>query len=363
LAIEDWKQPLPDHITFDIDHGMSVASTVGSGVPTIEDGKLVVRGTYSSLGRAQDVRTLVNEKHIRTTSVAFMSEKVTKDGKTRTQRELLNGAFVAIPSNRDSVVLASKSLDTKAGARHSTSDMAHVQAIYDHAVALGAAGPEDDSGAEMGAVGGKSARVGIASLDDLRARFGLKAKYNAETLRQMLSDGHAIANANGDPSYPIGDKEDLGNAIRAVGRGQGDHDKIRAYIIGRAKDLDASDEIPDDWNSDGSMKGVSAASTKALDPNSMVTVSLNGSAGGFDISVCAWCAPAAEIDAYADTAQRALAAALNIASGGPLDDDDDGAATGDAAPAAAGAAAKQVEADVLALKYRALSVLAAPAAI
>src|SRR5205085_2122006 len=98
--------------TFDIDHGMNVASTVGSGVPRIDEetGNLVVAGTYSSLPRAQEVRTLVNEGHIRTTSVAFMNTKTQKDGKTVAARELLNGAFVAVPSNRDALVLASKGI-------------------------------------------------------------------------------------------------------------------------------------------------------------------------------------------------------------------------------------------------------------
>jgi hypothetical protein len=138
LLPEDWKQPLPDHITFDQDHLMSVAGTVGSGVPEIDEktGNLVVTGTYSSLPRAQEVRTLVKEGHIRTTSVAFMSEKSVKDGTTRTQRELLNGAFVAIPSNREALVLASKGL--KAGARNSASDAEKIQGIHDHAAALGA---------------------------------------------------------------------------------------------------------------------------------------------------------------------------------------------------------------------------------
>src|SRR5438128_6227161 len=96
LLPEDWKQPLPEHITFDQDHMMSVAGTVGSGVPRIdeESGSLIVGGTYSSLPRAQEVRTLVNEGHIRTTSVAFMTEKSEqKDGTTKSVRELLNGAF------------------------------------------------------------------------------------------------------------------------------------------------------------------------------------------------------------------------------------------------------------------------------
>lgn len=152
LLPEDWKTPLPDHITFDSDHGMTVEKTVGSGTPTIDPGtgNLIVRGTYSSLPRAQEVRTLVNEGHIRTTSVAFMSEKSQqKDGTSKTVRELLNGAFVAIPSNREALILSSKSLEAKAGARNSATDAAHVQAIHDHALALGAdpkGAPKDDAG-------------------------------------------------------------------------------------------------------------------------------------------------------------------------------------------------------------------------
>lgn len=138
LLPDEWKQPLPDHITFDSDHGMSVATTVGSGVPRIDEktGNLIVAGTYSSLPRAQEVRTLVNEGHIRTTSVAFMSEKTQKDGATATVRELLNGAFVAIPSNREALVLSSKGI--KAGARNSAGDAERIQQIHDLALELGA---------------------------------------------------------------------------------------------------------------------------------------------------------------------------------------------------------------------------------
>lgn len=142
LHTSEWKQPLPEHITFDIDHGMSVEKTVGSGVPEIDEaGRLVVKGTYSSLPTAQNTRTLVNEGHIRTVSVAFMSEPQTlKDGTKRTQRELLNGAFVAIPANREAVILSSKSLDVdaKAGARHSASDAKALQSAHDALVAMGA---------------------------------------------------------------------------------------------------------------------------------------------------------------------------------------------------------------------------------
>lgn len=97
--------------------------------------------------------------------------------------------------------------------------------------------------------GGGDTIINLQTYADL-----VKAKYNADQLRTMLKNGQAMANANGDPSYPIADKQDLSNAIHAVGRGSGDHDKIRAYIVRRAKALGASDMIPDSWSSSGSNK-------------------------------------------------------------------------------------------------------------
>lgn len=73
------------------------------------------------------------------------------------------------------------------------------------------------------------------------------AKYSAEQLRDMLKKGHAIRNDAGEPSYPIGDRADLDNAIKAVGRGGISHDDIRSYIKRRAKDLGAEGMIPEGW--------------------------------------------------------------------------------------------------------------------
>ena len=128
-------EPLPDHITFDIDHGLSTATTVGSGVPFYDGDLLKVRGTFSSIPRAQEVRTLVTEGHVRTTSVAFMgAKKEVKDGVPHiTKAELLNGAFVPVPSNRQALVVFSK-----AGARNSASDLEMIQGIHDNAAGLGA---------------------------------------------------------------------------------------------------------------------------------------------------------------------------------------------------------------------------------
>lgn len=114
FATSEWKLPLPDHITIDIDHGMSAATTVGSAEPFFDDdGNLRVRGTFASTPLGQEIRTLVNEGHIRTMSVAALEDSApTKDadGNSVVTRELLNGAFVAVPSNREAQILASKSL-------------------------------------------------------------------------------------------------------------------------------------------------------------------------------------------------------------------------------------------------------------
>lgn len=82
-----------------------------------------------------------------------------------------------------------------------------------------------------------------------------RAKYDAAELAQMLKDGNAFKNANGEPSYPIADAEDLENAVHAVGRGGSDHNAIRAYIMSRAKALGLPDKIPDGWSADGSAGG------------------------------------------------------------------------------------------------------------
>jgi hypothetical protein len=199
LKSDEWKTPLPDHITFDIDHGMNVASTVGSGVPRIDEetGNLVVSGSYSSLPRAQEVRTLVNEGHIRTTSVAFMTEKTKKDGKEATVRELLNGAFVAVPSNREALVLASK--DLKAGARNSASDAEHIQAIHDHALALGAvpgksftAAATKDPDIEDASDPGALAQAVDAAIDEA---IDLLAGVDASTLPAEVQQAIALIQA------------------------------------------------------------------------------------------------------------------------------------------------------------------------
>jgi len=141
-------EPLPDHITIDMDHGLSMATTVGSGRPFYDGDVLKIRGSFSSIARAQEARTLVVEDHIRTMSVAFTRSESTKATSTEPvhikRAELLNAAFVAVPSNRDALVLSAKAMDEKVGARNSKTDAANIQTMHDTAVSLGA----DCSGAK-----------------------------------------------------------------------------------------------------------------------------------------------------------------------------------------------------------------------
>lgn len=102
----------------------------------------------------------------------------------------------------------------------------------------------------------------------------VKAKYTAEQKRKLADQGHAMRNSDGEPDYPVDDLEDLKNAIRAVGRGGADHNKIRKYVMGRARSMGHADLIPDTWAADGSLKEpvskalIDGSGTGGMDPGS-----------------------------------------------------------------------------------------------
>lgn len=106
--------PLPDHITIDVDHAMTVEKTVASGRPYYDGDVLKFEGTYASHPLAQMVRSLVDEGHIRTMSVAYMSGVYEVDETDKRphlrKAELLNAGIVGIPANREALITASKSL-------------------------------------------------------------------------------------------------------------------------------------------------------------------------------------------------------------------------------------------------------------
>jgi hypothetical protein len=98
----------------------------------------------------------------------------------------------------------------------------------------------------------------------------VKADLSAEGRRKAAASGAAMP----DGSYPINTKADLRKAIKAVGRGGADHDKIRAHIAKRAKALGLEAMVPDNWASDGSLKDAS----KADEPGDTATAELTAKA-------------------------------------------------------------------------------------
>lgn len=82
------------------------------------------------------------------------------------------------------------------------------------------------------------------------------ADLNAAARRYAASQGWAMP----DGSYPIRPanmhgEDDLRAALRAVGRGSGDHNAIRRHIMARARAIGLSSLIPSTWAADGSDSG------------------------------------------------------------------------------------------------------------
>lgn len=224
LTPDGWKQPLPPKIPIDIDHEMSVRGTIGSAVPSIDDdGNLVVSGTFASTPLAQEVRTLMAEGHIDRMSVAYMTTTTTKGNASVQERELLNGAIVCIPSNREAAVLEVRNakitgdLDhapavVKEGRRNNSSDAQTIQQIHDAAATLGA----DCAGAKSWqARDQKAAQVRPDRVPSMPGRRVKSLVGSVEALQDRAID--ALGDAlEGQSYYLIGIKPDEGVIVYAV---------------------------------------------------------------------------------------------------------------------------------------------------
>lgn len=93
--------------------------------------------------------------------------------------------------------------------------------------------------------------------------YAMASAPNAAKRESALKKGQALPPAKGQPAgsarYPIENADDLDKAIRAVGRGKGDHNAIRKYIMRVARKLGLGSKIPDNWQADGSIKATTAS--------------------------------------------------------------------------------------------------------
>lgn len=107
-------------------------------------------------------------------------------------------------------------------------------------------------------VGGRSfSETQLRELVDVRLAEIAKAEAAVAAPRKGVRAGAAMA----DGSYPIASKSDLRKAVKAVGRGGADNNKIRKHVISRATALGLEAMVPNNWNPDGSLKDT----TKAAD--------------------------------------------------------------------------------------------------
>ena len=93
------------------------------------------------------------------------------------------------------------------------------------------------------------------------------SSLSTNQLQSLRKQGQAMppsaANESDDPRFPIkartGPSNSLSAAIRAVGRARPntpeERAKVRRYIMKVARQKGWSDDIPDSWNSDGSITG------------------------------------------------------------------------------------------------------------
>lgn len=80
------------------------------------------------------------------------------------------------------------------------------------------------------------------------------AEFSEQQRERLADQGKAMEGGR----FPIRNRSDLQNAIRAVGRASGGESgrrKVRRFIVRRARALNATDMIPDTWDrSTGALK-------------------------------------------------------------------------------------------------------------
>ena len=105
-------------------------------------------------------------------------------------------------------------------------------------------------------------RGGTYKMDDMEDMD--KREFSGAARERMAESGTAMP----DGSFPIGNRADLMNAIRSVGRAK-NYDAARAHIIRRARALNAMDMLPEDWKNKAT-KGMTDWAGSIFDLNPFV---------------------------------------------------------------------------------------------
>jgi hypothetical protein len=92
-----------------------------------------------------------------------------------------------------------------------------------------------------------------------------KREFSDKKREELAGKGHAMP----DGSFPIENITDLHNAIQSIGRSK-NYNKTKAHIIQRAKDLEATNILPEDWKVKKFIDDVKEAFEKAIGTSSSV---------------------------------------------------------------------------------------------
>lgn len=135
--------------------------------------------------------------------------------------------------------------------------------------------------------------------------------FTTKQRKSMAAKGQAMAGGR----YPIANKSDLRNAIRAVGRGSGDHNAIRQHIMKRAAALGLSNMIPDNWKSSGAKESVA---------ETQVEVCVLDDDGCPIVKICATNVEYDDIKKAAKAAAKIAVRVIDPDQSDAMDDDPDG---------------------------------------
>ncbi len=108
--------PLPASLPVHMNHSMNVRDLVARARPYYQGGRLMIEARFASTTAAQEARTLVTEGILDSVSVVFYAAKKEQRAGVPTivTGELLAVDLVSIPSNRDALVMSSRSYTSDA---------------------------------------------------------------------------------------------------------------------------------------------------------------------------------------------------------------------------------------------------------
>ncbi len=273
ISLDAVKKALPAYMEWRNVRAMHQPNAVGTAKEAhVDDVGLYLRARIVEPGAVN----LVNEGVYQGFSIG--GRKLAKTGDTVTDLELVEISIVDRPCNPDTRFAIAKGAKVINPRR------------IDLVRAIESIGREDQitlDRAEVGMIGSLLAKLGLGKTADVilpaagrrpmpsaagQVGEGADASKRdvSDAERAALADqGHAMP----DGSFPIKGRGDLENAVQAFGRAK-NKASVKRHIVRRAKDLGATDALPDGWSgSTGGDAGKAAGATDLAKFANLYTVS------------------------------------------------------------------------------------------